>query len=336
MADALPYTCPRCRGPLASEPDAYRCDHCSRTYPVVCGVADFRLEPDPYIGLDDDRAKATHLFEASRTRTFEQLVRYYYSITPDDPPDLAEQWTRHHLAETEIADALMLDAGLGHGKGRVLLDLGCSTGGLVVAASRHEWRAIGIDVALRWLIVGRKRLEEAGVPMTLVCANAEHLPLPDGCVDAVTASDLLEHSGDPAGVLAEARRVSAAGATTVVTANNRFAPLPEPQLKLWGVTHLPRRWQARFVAWRRPDVHRYRMIVPSGRELRRWLTSAGFEAVRVEPAPLVAPHWGHGIASRVLTAYNAVRRWPLIRPLLLLAGPRLWGQAVAPATRDRR
>ncbi len=333
---ALSFVCPRCRGPLATSIDAYRCGPCDRLYPIICGVPDFRLEPDPYIGLAEDRAKAVRLFEAGRTRSFEQLVRYYYSITPDDPPDLAEQWTRHHLAEEAIADALLTAACLGDGGGRVVLDLGCSTGGLVVAASRRRWQATGVDVALRWLVVGRKRLEEAGVTGVLVCANAQHLPLPAGCVDAVTANDLLEHSGNPAGVLTEAHRVSKAGATAVVTANNRYAPLPEPQLKVWGVTQMPRRWQARFVASRRPDLHRYRMIVPSARELARWLVDAGFEAVRVEPAPLVAPHWQHGGLARALAFYNAARRLPVIRPLLLLAGPRLWGQAVRSATPVRR
>lgn len=332
----LSFVCPQCHGPLAASADSYRCGPCDRIYPVVCRVPDFRLEPDPYIGLAEDRAVAAHLFDAARTRTFEQLVRYYYSITPDDPPDLAEQWTRHHLVEVQIAHALLTAAQLGDGDNRVLLDLGCSTGGLVVAASSLGWRATGVDVALRWLIVGQKRLDEANVPMTLVCANAQHLPYRAGCVDAVTANDLLEHSGDPAGVLVEAHRVSKPGAAIVVTANNRFAPLPEPQVKLWGVTQLPRRWQARFVAWRRPDLHRYRLVVPSSRELRRWLEDAGFEAVRVEAAPLIAPHWGDGGLARGLALYNAVRRLPLIRPLLVLAGPRLWGQAVRSATHGRQ
>ena len=150
MSDRLPpFVCPRCAGPLAASTDAYRCGPCDRLYPIVCGVPDFRLEPDPYIGLVEDRAKAAHLFEAGRTRTFEQLVRYYYSITPEDPPDLALQWTRHHLAEVEIAAALLRAAHLGAGGGRVLLDLGCSTGGMVVAASRQRWQAVGVDVALQ-------------------------------------------------------------------------------------------------------------------------------------------------------------------------------------------
>jgi hypothetical protein len=38
------------------------------------------------------------------------------------------------------------------------------------------WTPVGVDVALRWLMVGQKRLQEAGVSATLVCASARHLP----------------------------------------------------------------------------------------------------------------------------------------------------------------
>ncbi|HUR34372.1 MAG TPA: methyltransferase domain-containing protein, partial [Vicinamibacterales bacterium] len=282
--------------PVRAAGSDYICDACPRRFPLVCGVPDFRLVADPYIGFDDDRKKAAHLFEAGRGRTFEDLVRHYYSITPEDPPDLAAQWTRHHLAEVAIAGHLLRTAGLSGGRGRVLLDLGCSTGGLVIAAAQANWQAVGIDVALRWLVIGAKRLDEAGLPITLVCANAEHLPFPDRSVDAVTGNDLLEHTSHPAAVLQEASRVAREQGAAVFTANNRFAPLPEPQLRLWGVAQMPRRWQAAYVAWRRPDVHPYRLRLPSATELGKLMRGANFGEVSVEAAPLFAPHWPEGAA----------------------------------------
>ena len=316
-----PFVCPACRGPLVHEAD-YRCEPCARTYPVVAGVVDFRLQPDPYIGLDEDRAKARHLADAAQGKSFEQLVRYYYSITPDDPPDLAEVWTAHHLVEVEIGRRLLDASGLARGRGR-LLDLGCSTGGLVIAATRGGWQAVGVDLALRWLIVGAHRMREAGLTPTLVCANAEHLPFEDGAFDAVTGNDLLEHTAGMAPVLREARRVTSTSAVCVFTANNRFAPLPEPQVRLWGVTQMPRRFQGAYVRWRRGDLHPYRLLVPSARELGRVLRAAGFSGARVEPAPLFAPHWTPGLGTQVLKAYNVIRRWPLVRQVCLAMGPRL-------------
>jgi ubiquinone/menaquinone biosynthesis C-methylase UbiE len=321
------YVCPACKGPLVGQPDLYRCEPCDQRYPIIHGIPDFRLEGDPYIPIPDDRIKAHHLFAAAGARSFEALVRYYYSITPEDPPDLADRWTAHHLAEEEIARVVLHQAALIPTGTRDLLDLGCSTGALLVAAARMGWAAVGVDVALRWLIVGQKRLEEAGVAATLVCASARHLPFAEGTFSAVTANDLLEHVPDAGAVIAEARRIAARGSTSLFLANNRYFPGPEPHLRIWGVGYLPRRWQRGYVARRRADVHPYSVRIPSACELKRLSRAAGYESVRIDPAPLVAPHIRSGWLQRLLQAYNALRMRLLIRPWLLWLGPRLMVQA---------
>jgi len=315
------FVCPVCKGALSQSAEAYACAACNRTYPIILGIPDFRLETDPFITIDDDRRKAHHLFEQGRGKSFEELVRYYYGITPEDPPDLAERWTRHHLAEVEIAAHHLDDAGL-KGQG-VLLDIGCSTGAMLIAATRAGWQATGIDVALRWMIVGRKRFEEAGLTADFVCANAMQLPFPAASADAITGTDLLEHVRDPQKALAEAYRAVRPGGRALFTANNRFAPLLEPQMRLWGVGYLPRSWQRRYVAWRRPDVHVYRLQLPGAGELRRWARAAGWQSAPVQPGLLVAPHVRGAAIQAVLRVYNVARRWPLLRTLLLAIGPKL-------------
>ena len=52
-----PYCCPRCHGPLESNPNNYTCPTCPAVYPIIAGIPDFRLYPDPYISLEADRAK---------------------------------------------------------------------------------------------------------------------------------------------------------------------------------------------------------------------------------------------------------------------------------------
>lgn len=324
------FVCPACKGPLTVSPAAYACDRCPHTYPIVLGIPDFRLETDPFITIADDRAKAQHLHEQARTRTFAELVRYYYSITPEDPPDLAERWTQHHFAEVDIAAHHLADRRL-HGPGQ-LLDLGCSTGAMLIAASRVGWQATGIDVALRWMIIGRQRLAEAGVAADFVCANAMQLPFADDTFDLVTGTDLLEHVRDPRAALGEARRVVRPGGGGLFTANNRFAPLFEPQMRLWGVGYLPRSWQRRYVAWRRPDVHVYRLQLPSAGELKCWCHEAGWPSVRVTPGLLSAPHVGGTALQAALGVYNSTRQWPVIRGVLSAVGPKL---TAVTATRGR-
>ena len=113
------------------------------------------------------------------------------------------------------------------------------------------------------------------------------------------------------------------GGRAFFTANNRYAPLLEPQMRLWGVGYLPRPWQRRYVAWRRPDVHVYRLQLPGAREFRQWTRSAGWPSARIVPGLLAAPHVrGIGIQA-LLRLYNAVRDLPVIRTLLLAFGPKL-------------
>ncbi|MBI5085892.1 MAG: methyltransferase domain-containing protein [Acidobacteria bacterium] len=316
--------CPQCHAALDETAEAYSCAACTRTYPVVCGIPDFRLYPDPYIGLAEDREKGAKLWEQAQRLTFEQLLHHYYDITEEDPPDLASHWIPHSLAEPAIARSVLEAAGLMEA-GAELLDIGCSTGGMVIAASRHAGRrATGVDVAFRWLVVGRRRLREAGVDARLICANAEALPFADACFDVITAQDALEHLNDPLRAVAEARRVSKPGAPALWTTNNRYAPLPEPHLHLFGVGYLPRAWQPRYVSLRRGDLHPYSIRMRSAPELKRLFRAAGYASPVLDPAPLFAPHWGAGLASRVLAAYNRWRSSRLLSWALRSIGPRFW------------
>lgn len=322
--------CPQCRGTLDESAEAYYCRACSRSYPVLCGIPDLRLRPDPYIGLAEDREKGARLWAQAQRLTFEQLLHHYYDITAEVPPGLATRWIPHSLAEPAIARSVLDAAGLA-GAGPQLLDIGCSTGGMLIAAARGPGcRPTGVDVAFRWLVVGQARLRDAGVTASLVCANAEALPFADASFDVITAQDAFEHLDDPLGAIGECRRVSKPGAPTLWTTNNRFAPLPEPHVHLFGVGFLPRAWQPRYVRMRRAGLHPYRIRIRSPRECRRVFVQAGYAAAAVVPAPLFAPHWGSGAAVQALGIYNRLRANPLLEWALRWIGPRLWISARRP------
>ena len=326
----MTFVCPRCKGPLASPAgNAYTCAPCGRDFPVVCGIPDFRLEPDPYIGLDDDRRKAERLFARGADLTFPELLRHYYDVTPDDPSDLAARWIPRALAEPDIARALLREHGFvpaqGEGDGRregPLLDVGCSTGGLLIAAHGAFVTLVGVDVALRWLAVGAVRLRDAKVAATLVCANAEHLPFAPAAFAALTCTDTLEHVRDAAAALRELRRVAAPRARLLATANNRLAPIPEPNIHLWGVAQLPRRWQAAYVRWRRGDLHPYRMQLRSAREIAALARGAGFAHVTVAPDAVRVAH-ASAAGRSLLAGYDRLRRASISAPVLRTVGPKL-------------
>lgn len=317
------FVCPRCKGSLIESEAAYRCRRCGREYPVICGIADFRLYPDPYISIEHDRMKGVQLFEEGSRRSFADLVSYYYSITPEVPPDHAARWTRHTLSQVNIARETLERCGVStEGDGVALLDIGCSTGGLLVAAGTRRVLA-GVDVAFRWLVVAQRRLAELNIAANLVCANAEALPFRDGTFDVVTAIDVIEHVRDPRASIRESRRVLAEGGRMVCAANNRFAPLPDPQVGVWAVGYVPRRWQPAYVAKARKGLHVYQVRMPSAAELTRLFRQAGYRRVRTDPAPLVAPHVRGQVQNAMLAAYNRIRNVALAKPPLRLLGPRL-------------
>ena len=309
----MTFVCPACKGELAG---TYECRACERSFPVIHGIPDFRLFPDPYIGIEEDRQKAAHLFDAAQTRGFREMLDYYYAITKEVPSGLAARWTQHALADAEVAALLVREAGFN--RGRSLLDVGCGTGGLLIAAKPGFESVAGVDVALRWLIIGAIRMREAGVRADLVCANAEALPFPAESFDHITCVDTVEHLREAGVAMREAHRVAAPGGRSLWATNNRYAPLPDPQVHLWGVGWLPRVRQADYVAWRRKNLHRYRVQMRSAWELDRLVREGGFETRGAHAAPLFAPH--RPKLASMLAAYNRIRRMPLLEAV----APRIW------------
>ena len=319
------FICPQCKGTLSFSNDLYSCLRCHQNYPVVCGIPDFRLDPDPYIAPAEDRKRGRFLAEWGRDRTYAELLDCYFSLAPDVPPDLVRRWTDHKLADIEIARRYLLDtlAERGSASNSALLDVGCSSGGLLAAAHGDFRTLVGVDVALRWLVIAELRLREVGIRAKLVCANAEYLPFPDGVFQIVTSVDVLEHVRDAQAAVNEAFRVSASSAKTLCFTNNRYAPIPDPQIGVWGVGYLPRTLQSRYASGRRPDIGSYRVVMRSGRELERLFRRAGYQDVQVAAAGLHAPHVGNPILRVAMKMYNRLRGLPGLRSLLTWLGPRL-------------
>jgi SAM-dependent methyltransferase len=206
----IEISCPHCRGELERvREDLIRCSGCARESPVILGIPDLRVFPDPYIGIEEDRAKARRLAEKFDELDFEGFVHYYYSQTTVVPPHHARLYTRGLLAASARAgDWLQAWESVGgqRGKADALLDVGCGTAPILVAAAGYRQR-VGVDIAFRWLIVGKKRLAEAGVECPLICACAEALPFAEASFDRAIADSALEHLRDQPRALAEIHRV---------------------------------------------------------------------------------------------------------------------------------
>ena len=311
---SLPYRCPRCGGPVEEGNDAWICDTCPAEYPVVLGIPDFRLEGDPYLDREADRAKARLLAEDYHRLDLRGLVERYWNLTPDTPPDMARRFTEHTLAGRERGEAWLAGRRLG---GKVL-EIGCRGGGLVVALAAGGAQAVGIDMAMRWLVVAKKAVEEAGLQAILCCCHGERLPFPPGSFDGVLAENVLEHSPDPAALLTGIHRALRLGGAGLGTTWNRFTPLPEPHVRLWGVGWLPRSLARRYVSWRGRGEYHVRLL--SAAATKRLLRRSPFGSGVVRPAPLSTVQLGSR-ARFPLALYDVVRHTPLLRSLLLTATP---------------
>jgi len=161
--------------------------------------------------------------------------------------------------------------------GRTLLDLAGGTGDI-----SFGWRTRGggpvllTDVNPAMLAVGRQRAIARGLlrDVAFVVADAERLPFPDGCADAVSIAFGLRNCTDKPAVLAEARRVLRPGGRFLCLEFSRVQVAAlQPLYDAWSFSVLPR--LGRLVA---QDADSYRYLAESIRTFPDQATLAGMMA----------------------------------------------------------
>ena len=315
------FICPGCRSPVEKKNSAYICSPCNRMYPVLFGIPDFRLAGDQYLSLEDERAKAARLHEFARTHDLKALISFYYSITDDVPPHL-ERLFSDYLMNAAQGAMPALRALAPHG-GRSLLDLGCGSGGAIVAADPLFDQRTGVDIALRWLVIAQKRLAEAGVSANLVCADAEALPFAAGTFSHALAGDLLEHTRSPSAAIAGAATVLEDNGRLYISSSNAAWVGPHPASRIWAAGLIPPSVRGSILR-RRHGVDILRAIsLVSPRSIRRMARAAGLR--QVEAGPLLLEMGRLEGRSRLFRffagAYSVLAKVPILRTVLLHAGP---------------
>lgn len=300
--------CPWCRGALREAPDSWGCIGCGRVFRVLRGIPDLRTGEDVFLPNEDDWAFARRLDAAFDRLDFRGLLERYFELSPEIPDDLRRRQIAHILEGGARLASWIARPGDGAGSRGPVLDLGTGTGSFLAAIGRGPVEACGVDIAMRWLLVARKRLDEAGLGhVRLVCAGAERLPFADGTFAAVVAGDVIEHVVDQAVTLAEAHRVLVPGGRLVLATPNRYSLAPEPHVGLWGVGFLPRRWMPAYVRWGRGlDFRAIRTL--GYLEWRRLLRRSPFGGGRITVPGLGPEDTGHPRRLRRLLAqlYNRI------------------------------
>ncbi len=233
--------CPVDRGALSAAGDALCCAHGHR-YPVVDGVP-VMLRPDVPQTIElaaaslrratgeeiDGRAPALHLESlgisddekrgvvamAATAGAVDPVVAYLVAAT--------NGLMYQHLIgglQTYPIPAITLEPG----RGRRLLDVGCSWGRWTIAAQRAGYDAVGLDPSLGAIMAARRVAQQLGVPAHYVCADARHLPFPDRSLDAAYSYSVLQHLSpdDATASVAEMGRVLKPGGLARVQMPTRF------------------------------------------------------------------------------------------------------------------
>ncbi len=315
MITTMELVCPACQSSLV-EPS---CLGCGRTFPEVAGLPDLRLASDRFLDLSQERAKAERLAKLAPGLDLKGLAEAYYAMTPDVEPRRRAFYLRHILDAETRGSAL---AALLPRTGKIV-EIGCGTGGLLASAAKLGLDIEGVDIALRWLVVARRRLDDLGLSVPLIAASGDRLPYADASCDAVVVDSLLEHLDDPASAVREWARVLRPGGSLLIWSPNRFTLTVDPHVRLWGLGWLPRSWMPVYVRWRRGGAWPPRCL--STREAHRMAAEAGFEAISVEP-PRIPADWANGrpwLQRILIKAYSIGSRVAVLRNLIGAFGP-LW------------
>ncbi len=333
--------CPSCGGGLTAG-ETWVCGACGASYRALRGIPDLRKAEDHFLSNAEDWQLALRLNDDFDRLDFRGLLERYYDAQPEIPPDRRRRQRAHILSATGRAAQWLEAIGPGARGLGPILDLGCGPGGFLIAAAslvgdRPLW---GLDIAMRWLVLARKRLDEAGLGhVRLVCGCGEALPFADGTFAGIVAGDVIEHVADQSATLGEAYRVLRPGSRIVLATPNRFSLAPEPHVGVWGVGFLPRSWMGRYVRLVRGLDYRAIRTLGLG-EWRRLLAATPFQLGSISAPGLPAAELVHfSRPKRALgQAYNqivgttvgqAVGRW--VGPLLHLVCTRECGPLEAPA-----
>jgi len=217
-------------------------------YSVSFGIPDLRVFEPPYMSREEEIKIAGELYDAAKTKNYNQLVEYFESVLLGDRPrEVIDKGIAHRLKLRERSPNRLKNI-LSEGSALIpygaLLDLGCGSGEAVAELINFGAQSvIGVDISLTELVLARKLLDEAGIDVCLVAACAEAMPFCNEYFDFVYSPDVIEHVSNQDLYLNEINRILQQNGIALLNSPNRYSLVcPEPHVGIWGLTYLPRPW----------------------------------------------------------------------------------------------
>lgn len=333
------FVCPLCQGSLDITATGYGCGMCKKDFPLHAGIPDFRVFADPYLDFQEDHDRTEIVLAGLEKYELEKLLEYYWSFSDITPVDLRSKFVRSAMLGEKRAKRILETFGDGtfhtNISAKKVLEIGSGTGNFLALAMEQFEQVVGIDIAMRWLHVSRRRFMDKGLPAPpLVCCCAEYLPFADDSFDLVAATSTLEFVQDQVKVLSEAARVLTDDGAFYLSTANRYSLARDPYSYLWGVGFLPRKWHAKYVYWRSRAVYKTRTLSYKELDSRaaanfssRQFTLPDIDSITLKQFSAFTRFQVH--------VYRAVKKLPGISHLFKLIGPG-WDVVLSNSARKER
>lgn len=167
--------------------------------------------------IEEDRAR----LEAVRADRTEAAERYF-AAHADDWDAIRSLHVPESRVEAAMAE-LLDDAPIGR-----LVDLGTGTGRMLELFGTRATRAIGVDRSPEMLRLARAKLAQSVPSAELRQGDLAALPLGEAIADTIILHQVLHFLAQPAGAVAEAARLLAAGGRMLIV---DFAPHEREELR---------------------------------------------------------------------------------------------------------
>lgn len=108
--------------------------------------------------------------------------------------------------------------------GAVVLDIGCGSGLFFSQVALQANMVLGMDVSRKLLLKAKEQAKAFG-NVSVLQADADHLPFTDKIFDSIFAFTVLQNMPKPPETLSELKRVAKLGGKVVVTGLKKAFPL---------------------------------------------------------------------------------------------------------------
>ena len=167
------------------------CTGCRKTYGIHNGIPDFRPANLLNKGSISGGNKNIEVKQAN-VIFHDHMAKYYESDA--STLDLFKPYTQSRIGE-------ILDCIANSTEAKLLLDLGCGSGNILLAGRDYFEECLGVDLSPEMLAIAQDR------DFQVICADVESVPLPDGIADTVTCFSVLHHLYEPERLFKEAYRL---------------------------------------------------------------------------------------------------------------------------------